>query len=382
MNVSLITSVPLVPPWDQGDKNLAYALTAALPHIHFQVLTTRDGPHPVGSNLELLPLFARRRPSLVEKIGVYAWLVRRSLQPDRNNQTDVYHLIYQPSALSSRMNRLVPELKRKPLIHTIPASAAGHNLGAALLYADKVVAVSEHGRRTLAALGLQDIRCIPGGIDVKHWAEIGEKGKQLKAQMGFGGKRVLLYTGHYSSGYGIQTLLSAWPEIAAAVGEAHLVLACRMRTSSDWQEEEKVRRQLSMKGSLDSVSFLHTVADMSALIGACDVVTLPFDGMKDKVDIPTTLLEALGAGKPVVASDLAPMDELFNITANDTSSGSIGQTVRPGDAAGLAQAVIGLLANDCARQSAGRNGQRLIARHFDIAQSAKQYENLYQEVVK
>ena len=58
MIVNLVTSVPLAPPWDQGDKNQAYHLTRALPHIHFQVLTNRNSAPPQGANLELLPLYS------------------------------------------------------------------------------------------------------------------------------------------------------------------------------------------------------------------------------------------------------------------------------------------------------------------------------------
>ena len=34
--------------------------------------------------------------------------------------------------------------------------------------------------------------------------------------------------------------------------------------------------------------------------------------MRDKVDIPTTLLESLAAASPIVISDLPPMNELIH----------------------------------------------------------------------
>ena len=70
MNVSLITSVPVVPPWDQGDKNLAHMLARTMPQHRFKVMTARDEPIPLGENLDPRPVYLSRHPSLLEKAGV------------------------------------------------------------------------------------------------------------------------------------------------------------------------------------------------------------------------------------------------------------------------------------------------------------------------
>ncbi|MCI0643757.1 MAG: glycosyltransferase family 4 protein [Chloroflexi bacterium] len=371
MRVFLITSVPLAPPWDQGDKNLAYMLTRVLPNHRFRVLTARHGSRPPGDNLELLPLFWRSRPSLVQKATIYSWLLRQG----RATDPDLYHLVYLPYALSAWLGRLAPTLRRRPVIHTVTATASGPVPGRRLFFADRVVALSEYGRQKLQQAGVPNVVYIPPGIETGSWIELSPASATLKADLGLAGRPVVFFPGHYGPGYGADVLMRALPAVVAAVPEVAVLFACRPRLAGDLRREEAARQTVDRAGLARNALFYNIVADIRPLLGASDMTVLPLETMRDKVDIPTTLLESLAAARPVIISDIPPMNELAQHGA-----GGVGLVVPPGDSQALAEAMIHLLQNRDQRTQMGRRGQELVRECYDIQHVARQYDKLYQEV--
>ena len=156
-------------------------------------------------------------------------------------------------------------------------------------------------------------------------------------------------------------------------------IACRLRSKDDIHKEAKFKQTVTELGISHSVRYYNTMDDMKELIGGCDLVVLPLNSMRDKVDIPTTLLEVLAAGKPMVISDIPPMNEIFNAVGNKAET-EVGITVPPGDSDTFARAVIQLLKDPSRRRKMGLNGQQLIRNHFDIQCVAKKYQLLYEEI--
>jgi glycosyltransferase involved in cell wall biosynthesis len=375
----MITSVPIVPPWDQGDKNLGYALACALPHHHFQVLTARREPSPPGENLWPDPVFCRRDPSLLGKASVYLRLMGRSVLRGRQSQSrpipDLYHLIYQPYALSSWFNRYLPEFQSRPTLHTVPATSPSHTLRRDLFFADRLVVLSQHGQQRLQRLGLQDVVYIAPGIALEPWQALAGQTGQRKAQFALEGHPVVLFPGHHGVGQGVDVLLRALPTLVAQVPKVRLILACRLRSSGDREREQALKKALEIMNLSRFVRFYNTVTDMQTLIGASDVVILPLETMHHKVDIPTTLLEALAAARPIVVSDLVPMKELLSVPGQQ-----VGLAVPPGDAQALAQSLVMLLSDPDLARRMGQSGQELVRCCFDIRDTARHYEEQYLEL--
>lgn len=371
MHITLITSIPLNPPWDQGDKNLGYSLARALPQFRFGALTAPGLAQPGGENLELQPIFRSRRPGLAQKARVFAWLLAGA---KAKMHTDLYHLIFRPERLSSWLLARLPEFRRRPTLQTVPATSQAGLADGSLFFAQRVVALSEAGRRVIERAGGRNVTHIPPGVDAARWEGLACRSELYKARLGLGGRLALLYPGHYGRDYGLDILLDALPRILLDSPGAALLLACRPRQPGDHARREATRARLSDAGLLQDVRIFDTVEDMSALIGASDVVVLPFTTMRDKVDIPTTLLEALAAGKPAVIADIAPMNELIH-------AGGPGMATPPQDAAALAEAVSALLRDAGLREQMGRQGQAYIRQRHDINLVAAQYAKLYREMV-
>lgn len=385
MRISLITSVPLVPPWDQADKNLAYALTAALPDHHFQVLTARGQPVPPGDNLQRLPLFSSRDPSLLEKLRIYSWFLSRPLArtvgSDPGSSPDLYHFVYQPYPLSSWLSRRMPDFRHRPSVHTVPATASRWTANPGLFFADRLVAISRYGRRKLEELGLCNVTYIPPGIDPSPWQSLVGQTARFKAELGLAGHPVALFPGHYGPGQGSEVMLRALPLLAVDCPGLRVLFACRIRSKAERTREIEVQRSLDALGLSDMVRLHNTVRDMRPLVGASDVVILPLETMRDKVDIPNILLEFLAAGKPIAISDLSPMSELIeDADAPPSAEPGIGLLFPPGDAEGLAQAVVKLLVDPALRERMGWRGQARVREQFAIRRVARQYDVLYHEM--
>jgi glycosyltransferase involved in cell wall biosynthesis len=177
-------------------------------------------------------------------------------------------------------------------------------------------------------------------------------------------------------------MLGALPQIAARLPGVHIVFACRPRSRDDQQREKAARLAVLQMGLAHAVHFHNVVADMETLIGASDLVALPLQTMRDKIDIPTTLLESLAAGNPVIISDLPPMNELFR-DANGYASdyNELGMVVPPGDPDAMGQAIVDLMKHESLRERMGQRGQLAMYERFDIRQVARQYDKLYREMV-
>jgi glycosyltransferase involved in cell wall biosynthesis len=381
MKIFMITSVPLSPPWDQGDKNLAYALTRALPGIQYRVLTQRESPQPSGSNLITEPFYWSRKPSLAQKAYIFGRLLSQSsasTSTNGNSKVDLYHLVYRPYLLSSRLFKWLPDFRHIPTVHTIPATTTPNQLKRELFFARRNVVLSQYGYRRLTELGLDNVTYIPPGIPMDEWSLSNEQSVRYKHQLELTGHPVVLFPGHYGAGMGADMMRQAMPELVRNVPQVIVIFACRHRTANDRQKELAMKDELRQLGLLNSARFYTIHADMKALIGASDLVALPLTNFKDKLDIPTTLLEFMAMGKPVVITDLPPMNEI--LISESGGSSEIGLAVPPADSKALAQSLIHLLQDKNLSQRFGMCGYEFVRDRFDIVQAAKKYESLYQEL--
>lgn len=131
--------------------------------------------------------------------------------------------------------------------------------------------------------------------------------------------------------------------------------------------EAELRSEASRLGLADRVDFLGARSDIPELLGAMDVFVLSSDWEGS----PVALVEAMAAGLPVISTAVGGVPELFE-------NGKEGCLVQPGDAFGLASAMLWLLHNNDARRLMGIAGAVRAKRKFDVEVMVRAYENLYQ----
>lgn len=134
---------------------------------------------------------------------------------------------------------------------------------------------------------------------------------------------------------------------------------------------EKYERYAVRLKVRDRILFLGSRRDINALINASDLVCVPSlsEGFSN------TILEAMAAGKPIVASNVGGNPEIV-------ADGETGFLVRPRHAEALAQGVLEFLENQELFLRMGEAGRTRIESHFSIEKMVSEYEVFYQKILE
>ena len=123
-------------------------------------------------------------------------------------------------------------------------------------------------------------------------------------------------------------------------------------------------------GLAEKVNFLGFRADVVNCLNALDVFVMS----SHHEGVPTVLLEAMGLGKPVVATAVGGIVEVLE-------GGRFGRTVPPGDPQALSDALLALLQNREIRLKLGREGRERIRQEFSAHLMGERVLDLYKEMM-
>lgn len=153
-------------------------------------------------------------------------------------------------------------------------------------------------------------------------------------------------------------------DAAAEVPQALFLVAGDGPTRSTL--EEKARRL----GISDRVRFLGFRSDIPALLASCDVFVLPslYEGF------PLAVLEALAAGKPVVATSAGGVAEIIR-------DGRTGLLVPPADPTALAHAIRRILKEPLRARTMAEAGRRLVRLHYSVESMVQSVSALYDQLL-
>jgi glycosyltransferase involved in cell wall biosynthesis len=140
----------------------------------------------------------------------------------------------------------------------------------------------------------------------------------------------------------------------------------RLAIAGRGRQKEPLQQLASELGIADRVHLLGHRDDVPDLLAAADVFVMPslWEGL------PLAILEAMFAGKPVVASAISGIPEAI-------TSGEQGLLVPGGDVAALSAALREMLVDPARRTAFGEAGRRRAEAEFTIAHMTDAYERLY-----
>jgi len=203
-----------------------------------------------------------------------------------------------------------------------------------LFAAAGLIAVSQCTRRDLAefyGLAPEAIRVIPEAAD-PGLAPLEDPAARaaVLARLGLESGRFFLYLGGIDQRKGLNVLLEALAALVQAGRPETLALVGRIADDRQYPELRAAIARLGLEGRVRELGFVPD-ADLPALFGECAAFVFP--SLYEGFGLPP--LEAMACGAPVVAARAGAVPEVV---------GSAGLLVEPGDAPGLAQALLELTA--------------------------------------
>jgi glycosyltransferase involved in cell wall biosynthesis len=209
---------------------------------------------------------------------------------------------------------------------------------------------------------------IPNGVDVARYGAAGTPAgdaarERVRAALGLSsGARLLIVVAKLFAQKGHRVLLDALRDVERAADDAVLLVG----EGPEREALERVAGELRLPG----VRFLGNRPDIPELLAASDLFVLPslWEGL------PMALLEAMAAGLPVVATDVAGSRQVV-------VDGESGILVPPGDAGALARAITRLAGDGAERARLGRGARSRVEREFSAARQAERHAEAYASVL-
>ena len=229
---------------------------------------------------------------------------------------------------------------------------------------DGCIVVSEVVREYMISYFPGDYRVIPNGIDVERFSN-----PALRPIEQFDdGKLNILFVGRLDKRKGFKYLIRAYARVKEAIPRTRLLVV------GAYDKEDKAEFVLyARKHGLRDVRFIGPVSeeDLPRYYRTCDVFCAPSTGFES---FGIILLEAMAAGKPIVASDI----DGYRTVLQD---GMEGLLIPPEDEQRLADGLICLLKEPALRERMGRQGQAK-AQYYSWQKVAQQVLDYYQELLE
>jgi starch synthase (maltosyl-transferring) len=200
---------------------------------------------------------------------------------------------------------------------------------------------------------------IPNGIDPRPYEQAAGVSRESLGVPDHA--QLILYVGRLDVQKGVAYLLDAAEKIAAERNDWYLALA------GDGAESEPLRRRVAEQPSLAArVHWLGRRDDVPALLNAADLVVLPslWEGM------PNVVLEAMAAGRAVVATAVEGSEELI-------VPGRTGWLVPAQDSEALRRALLEAADHPERRRAFGEAGRRLVEAEYTQERVVLAYEHLW-----
>lgn len=228
------------------------------------------------------------------------------------------------------------------------------------------ISISQEVARTMRILYNAQTPIIYNGIPVEQFQ--GPEGTRSFRRNKEGLKKsdvVFLHVGRFSLQKNHRLLIEAFEQAIKKSSDLKLLLVGDNELRSD------IEKLVKEKYLDQSIRFLGLRQDIPELLTACDIFVLS----SDWEGLPMTILEAMAAGRPVIATAVGGVPELVK-------NGATGLLVPAQNARALSQAMVRLANSPSLRKTMGEQGQKRVLERFDINLIAKQYERLYLETLE
>ena len=203
---------------------------------------------------------------------------------------------------------------------------------------------------------------IPNGVDLKRFAQA--PAADLTALGVPQGQSVLVFIGRLDAQKGLPWLLKAAPYLLERAPRHDLLIV------GEGKQRDTLHKLCVRLNIAERVHFAGWRDDIPNILAASDLLVLPsrWEGM------PNVLLEAMAAGKPVVATDAEGVSEILGPMACD-------QLVPRDDSQAFITRTAAILRDHQLAAELGGANRAHVAAHFSLERMENRYEELYEELL-
>jgi glycosyltransferase involved in cell wall biosynthesis len=232
---------------------------------------------------------------------------------------------------------------------------------------DLIIAISDHIARFTVSRGVRHperVRRVYHGLEPPVMQALEREGQHIRHELGIGPDAFLVgNVGRLALQKGQRHLIAAMPLLLERVPRARAIIA------GGGDLEDYLRDLANEMGVGERVHVLGPRKDVPALMHAIDVFVMPsiWEGFG------LVLLEAMAAGRPIVASRVATIPEVV-------ADGETGLLVPAGDPLALATALAELADQPEVAARMGEAGRERLRRQFSVEKMVGDTELLYREL--
>lgn len=231
----------------------------------------------------------------------------------------------------------------------------------------RLIAVSRAGKRYLVSwhkVQPKKISVIYNGLDADDY-KLSIDRDEYKAVLGIDRDiPTIVFVGRLVELKGVSFLLKAANSILKDGVSAQFVIA------GDGPLKQRLVEEARVLGISEHVHFIGFRKDIPKILSITDILVVPslWEGL------PLTVLEAMFAGKAIVATKVGGIPEA-------SKDGDSGILVSPRDTVGLMDGILSLLKNPEKRKNMGERAKERAIKYFDVERMVKEYERIYDECV-
>ncbi len=233
----------------------------------------------------------------------------------------------------------------------------------------RVIAVSQsHAEHLCRHEGIERerIAVIENGVDMAAWPFV-SAGLREEARAAFGldaREAVVLMVAGLRPEKAHAALLAAVARLKREGKRVRVLLA------GDGERREAIEALAVALGIREDIDFLGVRRDVARLLHASDVVVLPSAAEA----LPLSLLEAMAAGTPVVASAVGSIPEIVR-------DGETGLLIPPADEASLAEQIRVIIDDGAKAVRLREQARQWVVGRYSIEATASRYQDLFDEVM-
>jgi len=366
----LLVSKPIAPPWHDSSKNLVRDLASHLQR-YTPVLMSRH-----GAQLDIARAKVERVYPAVAADSGFAPALRDNARVLRRlllgSKTALWHFFFAPNPKTSSVARWAARARWARTVQTVCSAPADHVALSRVLFAQRVVVLSEHTLQRCVAAGISERRLVlirPAIAPLNPPSA--EAARELRLELGLPLDRPLVvYAGDLEFGRGADLALEAHADLPASWG-AELILACRAKTARAQARARALRERVEQLGLARQVRFLGETPRIHALLAVADLITMPTDSLYAKMDLPLVLIEAMSLARPVLVGRGTPAQEL-------AAGGGALAVATQRDA--VSAATRALLESADERRALGARARQVVLNDYVPERMAARYEALYDEL--